>query len=159
MKIATFLALVALVIAGCSSSLPPTTTPTPAIAPSEQEEVEPPPVSDPSRLPDLVMDYSWQVTYTSLCPWGGPGYVIMRGRNVGPGDATSFHIKVWDQLTPVENLKAGDQVEARADFDSGPVGSIPAFIDSEQEVEESDEGNNEVLIVFTPPPKCTPEGE
>lgn len=112
---------------------------------------------DNTTLPDLVMDYSWQVKYTSDCPWGGPGYVIMRGRNIGPVRASEFHIRVWDQLTPIGGLEPGEEAEARADFDSGPVGSIPAMIDSEQEVEESDEGNNEVLIVFTPPPRCTPD--
>ena len=63
----------------------------------------------------------------------------MRGRNVGAGDANSFHIRVWDQLTLVDGLLQGERVEVRADFESGPVGSIPAFIDSEHEIEESDE--------------------
>ena len=126
--------------------------------PGSTDPKDPPPVvTESTLLPDLVMDYSWQVKYTSECPWGGPGYVIMSGRNVGNSDASEFHIRIWDQLTKIDGLTPGEQAEARADFESGPVGSIPAIIDSEQEVIESDETNNEVLIVFTPPPRCTPE--
>ncbi|MFQ5943248.1 MAG: CARDB domain-containing protein [Anaerolineales bacterium] len=155
MKIAIALSLIVLATTACVSTPeadPPTVTVEPA-------EVDTPLVSDSSeQLPDLVMDYTWVVKYTSSCPWGGPGYVIMRGRNIGAGDAASFQIQVWDQLSRVDSLSQGEQVEVRADFESGPVGSIPATIDSENEIEESDEENNEILIVFTPPPKCTPEG-
>lgn len=154
MKIAMPLNLTVLVAAACVS----TPAPTPTATAVEPEKVETPLVSDlGEQLPDLIMEYSWNVIYTSSCPWGGPGYVIMRGRNIGVGDAASFYIRVWDQLRPVDGLPRGEQVEVRAEFDSGPVGSIPAFIDSENQVEESDEENNEVLIMFTPPPKCTPE--
>jgi hypothetical protein len=57
----------------------------------------------------------------------------------------------------MEGLKAGMTHTVKADFSSGPVGSISSGIDVYDQVRERNEGNNELLIVFTPPPQCTPE--
>lgn len=104
------------------------------------------------------MDFFWDITYTSDCPWDGPGYLIVRGRNIGGQDAFDFQIKVWNDSQLIEVLPSGEQVQARFDFEAGPVGSILAVIDPDDQVFESDEENNEFQIIFTPPPRCTPTG-
>jgi hypothetical protein len=110
-------------------------------------------------LPDLVLDFFWDITYTSECPWGGPGFLIVRGRNAGDRDASEFVIQVWDQIETIEYLPSGEQVQVRFDFESGPVSMILATIDSDDQVMETDETNNEFQIVFTPPPRCTPTSD
>lgn len=110
-------------------------------------------------LPDLVLDFFWNITYTSECPWGGSGFLIIRGRNAGDRDASEFAIQVWDQFEIIDALPSGEQVEVRFDFESGPVSIIEAAVDSDDQVFESDETNNELQIVFTPPPRCTPTSD
>jgi hypothetical protein len=109
--------------------------------------------------PDLFLDFFWDITYTSECPWGGPGFLIVRGRNAGDRDASEFAIQVWDQIETIDYLPSGEQVQVRFDFESGPVSMILAAIDSDDQVIESDETNNELQIVFTPPPRCTPTSD
>lgn len=111
-----------------------------------------------AALPDLVMDYFWQIRYTDLCPWGSPGQVVLRGRNVGTAEAGAFVVQVWEQQVEVIGVDAGAEFEIEAGFTSGPVGSIDAAADAADEILELDEENNQVWIVFTPPPECTPTG-
>jgi subtilase family serine protease len=123
----------------------PTTSPTPS------------PPGDTS-LPDLVILYH-VVSYTGACPWGGPGEIRVRVRNVGTTDAGPFDVEINGTTTRVSGLVSGEEVDATVAFSSGPVGGILAEADSTHLVAESDEGNNEFHIVFTPPPHCTPEGD
>jgi hypothetical protein len=145
--------------ASCSSVGDPTQS-ADALDSPENIEVGPTSAQDETSalLSDLVLDFFWDITYTSDCPWGGPGYLIVRGRNAGGRDASEFAIQVWDQTEIIDALPSGEQVQVRFDFESGPVSNIPAVIDSEDQVFESDEENNELLIIFTPPPRCTPTG-
>ncbi len=138
----------------------------PASTPGQSNQSPPARKEDPSAtdpetislLPDLTLDFFWEITYTSECPWGGPGFLILRGRNIGEGDAEAFGVRVWSETQVVDSLPSGEFLQIRFEFESGPVGSIMALIDPDGQVDESDESNNEFQIIFTPPVRCTPTG-
>jgi hypothetical protein len=102
--------------------------------------------------PDLTPLYH-RVRYED-CPWGGPGTITIRVKNIGAGDAGTFAVEVNGEETSLPGLAAGQEVDATVSFGEGPVGSITATVDVAGEVAESDENNNDFMIIFTPPPPC-----
>ena len=109
-----------------------------------------------TQLPDLEIG-SYNVTYDD-CPWGGPGTVSVSVDNFGVGDAGPFEVTINNGTTNVDGLGSLGEVDTAVSFEAGPVGGVNAEVDSAQQVFESDENNNEFMIVFTPPPPCaTPE--
>ena len=142
--------LAGLVLVGCGGTAVPTATPVPAtLTPTTLPTLA-------TQLPDLEIG-SYNVTYDD-CPWGGPGTVSVSVDNFGVGNAGPFEVTINDQATNLDGLGSLGEVDAAVNFASGPVGGINAEVDSAQQVVESDETNNEYMIVFTPPPPCaTPE--
>lgn len=106
---------------------------------------------------DLTIS-SYRVNYTSECPWGGPGEVTVTISNTGSGDADAFSVEINHSRVQVEGVPAGSSTTATITFSSGPVGTVNATADIDEEVSESDETNNNFMIAFTPPPPCE-EGE
>jgi hypothetical protein len=104
---------------------------------------------------DLRLEYRWLVRYYG-CAWGDGGEITMYVSNAGTGDAGPFSVSIAGEAVRVEGLLAGASSEVTVAFEGGPVGSIPGTADVDDEVVEVDETNNEVLIVFTPPPACVP---
>ncbi|MAT95524.1 MAG: hypothetical protein CL608_00030 [Anaerolineaceae bacterium] len=105
-----------------------------------------------TQLPDLEIG-GYRVTYDD-CPWGGPGTVAVSIDNFGVGDAGPFEVTINNGTTNLDGLGALGEAEAAVSFESGPVGSINAEVDSAQQVVETDETNNTYMIMFTPPPPC-----
>lgn len=115
---------------------------------------EPPtiPATLATQLPDLEIS-GYGVVYDD-CPWGGPGSVSVNLDNFGVGDAGPFAVTINEGTTNVAGLGSLEENTASVRFESGPVGSINAEVDSAQQVVEVDETNNTYTIVFTPPPPC-----
>ena len=103
-------------------------------------------------LPDLGIA-SFGVTYYG-CPWGGPGKIMARVVNVGEADAGHFAVDINFIRTTVDGVEAGGYRDPSVEFSSGPIGSIGILVDSEGEVWESNEGNNFIGVIYTPPPPC-----
>lgn len=147
---------VVLVLAGALMSCGGTAVPTPT-SPSIPA-TEPPtiPATLATQLPDLEIS-GYGVVYDD-CPWGGPGSVSVNLDNFGVGDAGPFAVTINQGTTNLDGLGSLEETTASVRFESGPVGSINAEVDSAQQVPEVDETNNTYTIMFTPPPPCaTPE--
>ena len=104
-------------------------------------------------LPDLSVSLI-RITYYG-CPWDQPGHINIGVSNIGLADADSFFVDIMRTPFPVTTLAANNNIELTYQFASGPVASLFVFADSEQQVTESDETNNQLRIIYTPPPYCT----
>jgi len=129
-----------------------TAVPTPTSTSAPATETPTIPATLATQLPDLEIS-GYGVVYDD-CPWGGPGSVSVNLDNFGVGDAGPFAVTINDGTTNVAGLGSLEETTASVRFESGPVGSINAEVDSAQQVPEVDETNNTYMIVFTPPPPC-----
>ncbi len=152
LMVGVFVWLVGWALAACGGTA--VTTPTPTfIPPTETSTI---PATLATQLPDLEIS-GYGVVYDD-CPWGGPGSVSVNLDNFGVGDAGPFAVTINDGTTNVAGLDSLEETTASVRFESGPVGSINAEVDSAQQIPEVDETNNTYTIMFTPPPPCaTPE--
>jgi hypothetical protein len=117
-------------------------------------KIIPPPTPSPTGRPDLLIAYHWIIYKPGTCPWGGPGEISVRVKNVGSGDAGSFFVTINGQTTSLANLPAHSEAFATVQFSSGPVAYVEAEVDPTHAVDEDDETNNTFSIIFTPPPAC-----
>lgn len=146
LTIGVFVWLAGWVVVACGGTAVPTPTSIPA---TETPTI---PATLATQLPDLEIS-GYGVVYDD-CPWGGPGSVSVNLDNFGVGDAGPFAVTINDGTTNVAGLGSLEETTASVRFESGPVGSINAEVDSAQQVPEVDETNNTYTIVFTPPPPC-----
>jgi hypothetical protein len=116
----------------------------------------PTPEGEPPGLPDLF-PYWYTVRYYG-CPWGSPGNISVHVQNIGAAEAGHFVVEINRLRTTVDALKAGSSQDAVVEFQAGPVGGVDAKVDVDNEVQESQEGNNYFSITFTPPPPCVNSG-
>lgn len=104
-------------------------------------------------LPDLSVS-RFGISYYG-CAWDQPGHINVEVSNIGQVDAAFFFVDIMGTHFPVTALAANKKTELTYEFPSGPVASLFVFADSEQQVTESDETNNRLTIIYTPPPFCT----
>lgn len=128
----------------------PTTTAT--VTPSATATATP--TSTPYGLPDLTIPYTFHIDYDNTCPWGSPGTITVWVENVGTNHAGPFIAAIFPEETQFAGLLVGEQAPLVYHFSSGPVGSIYAEADTQNQVLESDENNNIMQIMMTPPPPC-----
>lgn len=140
--------LSALALIACGGTAVPTPT-SPSIPATEPPTI---PATLATQLPDLEIS-GYGVVYDD-CPWGGPGSVSVNLDNFGVGDAGPFEVTINEGTTNVAGLGSLEETTASVRFESGPVGSINAEVDSAQQIPEVDETNNTYTIMFTPPPPC-----
>lgn len=143
-----FAGLVGWAVVACGGTAVP--TPTATSIPATETPTIPPTLA--TQLPDLEIS-GYGVVYDD-CPWGGPGSVSVNLDNFGVGDAGPFEVTINQGTTNVDGLGSLEETTASVRFESGPIGSINAEVDSAQQVPEVDETNNTYTIMFTPPPPC-----
>jgi len=118
----------------------------------------PTPTQTPYDLPDLTIPYGYRIVYDDPCPHGSPGTITVTVQNIGTNHAGPFVAALNAQETSFNGLLAGASTPLASHFISGPVGSIYAEADTQNQVVESNEGNNIFRIIFrikmTPPGPC-----
>lgn len=125
----------------------PTNTSTHTLTPTPSSTTQP--------LPDLTIT-NHHVSYFAPCPWDGGGQLTMTVHNIGFGTLLPFITTINGQEISLAGIANGATKDVTISFANGPIGSIDAEVDSDQEIVESNESNNEYRISFTPPPPCTP---
>lgn len=148
LMIGVFVWLVGWALAACGGTA--VATPTSTTSPATETPTIPATLA--TQLPDLEIS-GYGVVYDD-CPWGGPGSVSVNLDNFGVGDAGPFEVTINEGTTNVAGLGSLEETTASVRFESGPVGSINAEVDSAQQIPEVDETNNTYTIMFTPPPPC-----
>lgn len=116
----------------------------------------PTPTQPPYGLPDLTIPYGYSIVYDDPCPWGSPGTVGVTVQNIGTNHAGPFVAVLNAQETSFNGLSAGASIPLTSHFTSGPVGRIYAEADTQNQVVESNDGNNIFRIAMTAPPPCDP---
>jgi hypothetical protein len=106
-----------------------------------------------NMLPDLTVP-GVQVIYSG-CPWDQPGHIRVPVQNIGNSDAVSFIVDIHSKFFSVSTLPPQEEIVLTREFSRGPVGAVFIFADSNQQVVESNEDNNEFIIIYTPPLYCT----
>ena len=112
------------------------------------------PTQTPHGLPDLTIPYGYGIVYDDPCPWGSPGTITVTVQNIGTNHAGPFVAAINAQETSFNGLWAGASTPLGSHFTSGPVGHIYAEADTQDQVVESNEGNNIMFIQMTPPAPC-----
>jgi hypothetical protein len=111
------------------------------------------PTPTDSPLPDLMVSGLGQVHYG--CAWDQPGYLSGQIRNQGDAPAGSFFVDINAVSIPVTSLTENDEVLVTVDIGPGHVPAVRVYADSKQQVHESNENNNVLQIMYTPPLPCT----
>ena len=127
---------------------------TPEPSPTVTASVTPTITPTPYGLPDLTIPYTYIIDYDGTCPWGSPGTITVWVENIGTNHAGPFIAAVFSEETQFDGLFAGESEALIYHFNSGPVGGIYAEADRQNQVMESNESNNVMQIMMTPPPPC-----